>query len=206
MKLPALRPARRRARHGEQYILEYEFPYHVRRKLGRESPGVSWDPVERGLREWLICCAYRRRRPLAMPSRAVDFVWHAFILDTAAYRDFCDHAYGRFLDHFPEGSDGDAPSAYETVWAWDRSRSAEQAEATLWALDTQLDLEDPWGVSDGELAAARTTTPTSAGNDGVPFFYGDGGGCAGGDAGAGGCGGGGCGGGGCGGGGCGGGG
>jgi hypothetical protein len=188
---------------GEPFILEYGFPDHIRQKLKREAPEVEWDPVEVGLREWLVCCAYRRRRPLGMPSRAVDYAWHAFILDTAAYRDFCDRAYGRFLDHFPaDADDGQAPSSYETVWAWDRSRSAARGEATLWSLDAQLDLEDPWGLGEADLAAARTTRPSSAGNADWLVYRG---GCAGGDAGAGGCGGGGgcggCGGGGCGGGG-----
>jgi hypothetical protein len=157
MRLPPVTRARRRARRGEQFILGYEFPEHIRRKLKREAPEVEWDPIEVALREWLVCCAYRRRRPLAMPSRAVDFAWHAFILDTAAYRDFCDRAYGRFLDHFPEDAEhGPANSSYETVWAWDRSTWSREGEATLWSLDEMLDLEDPWGISDGDRAAART--------------------------------------------------
>jgi hypothetical protein len=199
MKAPTLRPARRRARRGERFILQYEFPAYIRRKFERDVPEVAWEPVERGLREWLICCAYRRRRPLAMPSRAVDYTWHAFILDTASYRDFCDRAYGRFLDHFPEdGSDGANPSNYETVWAWDRSESASAGECTLWDLDERLGIEDPWGIDARDVAYARAN-PTAG--DGTVYGCAGGGGCATGDAGPGGCGGGGCGGGGCGGGG-----
>jgi len=37
-----------------------------------------------------------------MPSRAVDDLWHEFILDTDEYHAFCSHAYGRFLHHRPE--------------------------------------------------------------------------------------------------------
>jgi hypothetical protein len=59
-------------------------------KFERDVPAVEWEPVERGLREWFICCAYRRRRPLGTPSRSVDYAWHAFILDTASYRTFCN--------------------------------------------------------------------------------------------------------------------
>jgi hypothetical protein len=153
-----------------------------------------WAEVERGLREWLLCCAYRRRRPLGMPSRAADFAWHASILDTAEYRVFCDEAYGRFLDHFPEdASQGHGPSSFETVWAWDRSRSSKQGESVLWDLDGRLEVEDPWGVSPEELAKARS----NPGPGGGGWSGGCGtGGCATGDAGSGGCGGGGCGGGG----------
>ncbi|WP_245679174.1 hypothetical protein [Actinomadura hibisca] len=32
----------------------------------------------------------------------VDMGVHAFILDTANYRKFCDRHFGRFLEHIPE--------------------------------------------------------------------------------------------------------
>jgi hypothetical protein len=189
MRLPALNPARRHARRAERLIQEYEFPHHLRRKLERDSPGVEWALVERGLREWLICCAYRRKHPLGMPSRVVDYSWHAFILDTASYRDFCDRAYGRFLDHFPEdATEGVAISNYETVWAWDRSLAAKQAESVLWDLDRELDIDDPWGISERDLIKARSGG--NGGGGGIGGCGGGGGGCATGDAGGSGCGGG----------------
>jgi hypothetical protein len=36
-----------------------------------------------------------------VPTRQLDHVWHAHMLDTAKYRADCDHVLGRFLDHFP---------------------------------------------------------------------------------------------------------
>lgn len=36
-----------------------------------------------------------------VPTRQLDRVWHAHMLDTAKYRADCDHVLGRFLDHFP---------------------------------------------------------------------------------------------------------
>jgi hypothetical protein len=36
-----------------------------------------------------------------VPRYPVDLLWHAFILNTTLYRGFCDHVYGRFLDHVP---------------------------------------------------------------------------------------------------------
>lgn len=36
------------------------------------------------------------------PALEVDALWHAFILDTAAYRSFCDDVYDGFLDHVPD--------------------------------------------------------------------------------------------------------
>src|SRR5580658_6317536 len=36
-----------------------------------------------------------------VPTRAIDRVWHAHMLDTAKYRADCQLVFGRFLDHFP---------------------------------------------------------------------------------------------------------
>jgi hypothetical protein len=36
-----------------------------------------------------------------VPTRQLDRVWHAHVLDTAKYRADCDRAFGHFMDHFP---------------------------------------------------------------------------------------------------------
>ena len=36
-----------------------------------------------------------------VPTKEIDKVWHAHILDTAKYREDCEKAFGRFVDHFP---------------------------------------------------------------------------------------------------------
>jgi hypothetical protein len=36
-----------------------------------------------------------------VPSLPLDRLWHAFILNTPRYREFCDRVYGRYLDHVP---------------------------------------------------------------------------------------------------------
>jgi hypothetical protein len=36
-----------------------------------------------------------------VPSKEIDKVWHAHILDTAKYREDCQRVFGRFVDHFP---------------------------------------------------------------------------------------------------------
>jgi hypothetical protein len=38
------------------------------------------------------------------PSLPLDALWHAFILNTPRYREFCDRVYGRYLDHVPGAS------------------------------------------------------------------------------------------------------
>jgi hypothetical protein len=36
-----------------------------------------------------------------VPTRRIDHVWHAHMLDTARYRADCDNVLGTFLDHYP---------------------------------------------------------------------------------------------------------
>lgn len=36
-----------------------------------------------------------------VPTKEIDKVWHAHILDTAKYREDCERVFGRFVDHFP---------------------------------------------------------------------------------------------------------
>ena len=36
-----------------------------------------------------------------VPTRQLDHLWHAHMLDTAKYRADCDWVLGFFLDHFP---------------------------------------------------------------------------------------------------------
>jgi hypothetical protein len=134
-----------------------------------------WEPrelVERGLRQWLRCCAaaLRDNQVIGMPSHAVDEAWHGFILCTARYSAFCDKAYGRFLHHHPEGgAPANATAAADpmheqlrrTVVAW--SMVAEPGErCVLWDLDTRVGVEQPWGiglarVADIEADLARIT-------------------------------------------------
>ena len=36
-----------------------------------------------------------------VPSLRLDALWHAFLLDTPRYREFCERVYGQYLDHVP---------------------------------------------------------------------------------------------------------
>jgi hypothetical protein len=46
-----------------------------------------------------LCVLYPGAR--IVPTRRLDRVWHAHVLDTAKYRADCDHVFGHFMDHFP---------------------------------------------------------------------------------------------------------
>jgi hypothetical protein len=125
-----------------------------------------WQPrelVETGLRQWLRCAgaALRDGQVIGMPSHAVDEAWHGLILCTARYADFCDHAYGQFLHHHPDGAAPDSVAATtnstsdqvgRTVVAW--SLIAQPGErCVLWDLDNAVGVESPWGVPADRVAA-----------------------------------------------------
>jgi hypothetical protein len=199
---------RRSARKAESYIASYTFPTHISARVRRKSPQVDeagWTLVEQGLREWFVCCAWRGRTVLGMPSRLVDEAWHEFILDSISYTRFCEQAFGGYLHHTPDEAMstpmGDALG--DTVRAWDRSEMGSTEESVLWDLDEQLGAKEPLGITGLQLSASRSRAPyphatgwacaagIGAGADGGGGCSGSGcnGGCSGG------CGGGGCGGG-----------
>ena len=85
-------------------INQSPLPRSVRTALRAEFPGWSeaqCEAVENGLRQYFRVCAKSRGAWVAMPSKAVDAAWHAFILDTRAYGRFCHRAFGRLLHHTP---------------------------------------------------------------------------------------------------------
>ena len=57
--------------------------------------------VARGLRQFFLAYLNSGCRFVAMPSQAVDDLWHEFILYTRAYEAFCGKAFGGFLHHTP---------------------------------------------------------------------------------------------------------
>lgn len=114
--------------HGEMHdrfianaIAEFRFPQHAIDKVANKHnlDSEEMEMVVDGLKEYLILSKLAEGKSLAMPSLVVDDLWHEFILCTKAYREFCDMAFGYYLDHNPsvssDNSDGDA-DALARVW------------------------------------------------------------------------------------------
>jgi len=77
----------------------------VKLKLMDTEEGAGWsadhcDRVELEYRRYL---ALSRHYPdkAVVPSKVVDTFWHFHILDTQAYAEDCDSAFGYFLHHYP---------------------------------------------------------------------------------------------------------
>lgn len=151
-----------------QWLEASRCPSSVRSRVSTHYP--SWtlrdlNDVEHGLRQFFIACLEARGQYVAMPSKAVDAMWHEFLLHTAAYAQFCDHAFGKMLHHhpaeaMPEGSAGRAAEGLRRAW---RSACAQEGInpltpsrlPLLFALDARLEVPGGHRYVAEELARRR---------------------------------------------------
>lgn len=100
----ALSHRRVRQLERERRIREHVFARAVLEKVRETYPHLRLRDlflVARALRAFFLIHLRAGSRNVEMPSRAVDALWHAFILDTRAYDEFCRVAFGHFLHHIP---------------------------------------------------------------------------------------------------------
>ncbi|HEY2479786.1 MAG TPA: hypothetical protein VGI17_13790 [Solirubrobacterales bacterium] len=136
-------PRVQRRRRDEDHIWTHQFPAQVEARCRHRHPDLTdreWKLVDQGLREWFLCCAWRDGEVLGMPSLLVAEAWHEFILDSPAYAEFCERAFGECLRYIPEASMTTPMSgALEaTSRAWDRSGMGGPVGSVLWGLDALL--------------------------------------------------------------------
>lgn len=198
----------------EQLIRAFMFPPGVFEKFHAVHPtlGVKEQQlVARGLRQFFLAYLKSGCRRVAMPSKAADDLWHEFILFTRDYKNFCDHAFGRFLHHTPAVKLGAVKSDNEGLrrvwWYCCLEENINPRKATrlplLFALDRKLGIADGFvynldcrrvpdelrdgGCSGGTQCAERFNDPNVDGTtDGFGGSSGDASG-PGADAGDGGC-------------------
>jgi hypothetical protein len=92
------------ARQRDAYIDHFEFHPAVLKKFREVRPNLTGEQeqlVFAALRDYFQMCRVAGRRMVSMPSQVVDDAWHAFILFTRGYEQFCSRAFGRFLHHTP---------------------------------------------------------------------------------------------------------
>jgi hypothetical protein len=179
-----------------RYIDAYVWPPGLINKLRRRYPTLTPDQIDRvglGLKQFFR--AYHRGgyRPVAMPSQAVDEIWHEFILYTKAYDDFCREAFGRFLHHTPaavlapglkKSNEGLRRVWWQTCKEEKIDPKAPAALPLLFAIDTDLKIPNGYrylpncgGVRTVSLAVGRTQCGgdfSSTSYDGTTDGLGDG--------------------------------
>ncbi|MEO4048682.1 hypothetical protein AAFN46_16510 [Pseudomonas sp. CAU 1711] len=178
-----------RQRSRERFIDAYRFPARLESKLLERYPQLTpqqANEVLHGLREYFQLCRLAGRKMVAMPSQAVDVVWHEFILHTRQYRSFCRQGLGSFLDHTPNEAmprPQDSREALHRAWQLACRRQHLSPQHTqqlpwLFALDAELGIADGFRYS--RDCGARPGTIGADGGFCVSHFgCGSGGGCGG---------------------------
>ncbi len=154
-----------------RYIDTYSWPPGLVAKLRRHYPNLSPEQIDRiglGLKQFFRAYHRGAYRNVAMPSQAVDVLWHEFILYTKAYDDFCRKAFGRFLHHTPAAvlkpGQNKTNEGLRRVWwqACKEERIDPKAPATLpllFALDTDLNISDGYRYVP-DCGSVRTVSTT----------------------------------------------
>ncbi|NSC22953.1 hypothetical protein FM076_17990 [Streptomyces albus subsp. chlorinus] len=101
----------------------------------KKFPDMSTSLAERGVGQMLafLAAGTQTAEPLS-PSPIVDEFWHAFILHTEAYAEFCDQTFGRFIHHRPEYLDPAIHGGAKAV----RARTIDAITAAGYVVDAEL--------------------------------------------------------------------
>lgn len=86
---------------AREQIMEYPLP-HVLYRLQKDER-VPSDKIDLAIEEWkkFMVTALYADSSVGMISPIIDEVWHAHILFTKEYADFCDLCFGTFVGHAP---------------------------------------------------------------------------------------------------------
>jgi hypothetical protein len=83
--------------------LSFQAPYVVERLVKSrvvDSPAEA-EKLFTEVKRYLVLCAISPGLDIGMHSARVDEAWHAFLLYTAQYSEFCKRYFGRYLGHAP---------------------------------------------------------------------------------------------------------
>lgn len=162
----------------ERFVREATLPQFLQRKLRETYPALSakdCELVERGLRQFFLACLRSDKNFVAMPSQAVDAMWHAFILHTRAYKSWCDNALGFFLDHTPAevlGKKARHNDGLRRAWYWACKDEAINPRTPsrlplLFALDAKFAIPNGFHyVPDCRLTGAQSSAAANASSGG----------------------------------------
>ncbi|WP_030567868.1 glycine-rich domain-containing protein [Streptomyces aureocirculatus] len=98
-------------------------------------PQLTEEKADRGVGQMLafVAASARSDKPLS-PSPLVDDFWHAFLLHTKAYQDFCEQTFGSFVHHQPGFLDKDEHGGGKTL----RERTVDAITLAGYELDMEF--------------------------------------------------------------------
>ncbi len=181
-----------RKRRQLRFLQQYRFDAAYRKALWRDYPHLndaSLAQAEEALRQFFIMHWLSPRAQLQMPSRLADALWHAFILDTRRYQQFCQQAFGHMFHHLPAqpasaGASQNQAAAMQPSWNAAMQTRRYMVGALLggipllFALDAAAAIDDGWlyppdllgqwaaAFAQAAAAASNSTDNTSSGVSG----------------------------------------
>ncbi|MFI6662516.1 glycine-rich domain-containing protein [Streptomyces sp. NPDC050523] len=116
-------------------LLGDDLAERLTRRVTTDHPEISEATARRIVGQAAAFVAASGQQPgqLLAPSRLVDHGWHAFILHTVDYADFCRRIVGRFVHHVPTDEDGQLPHAAQT-----RERTLTAIRTAGYTVDEEL--------------------------------------------------------------------
>ncbi|WP_429950531.1 glycine-rich domain-containing protein [Comamonas sediminis] len=147
-----------RKRRQLRFLQQYRLDAAYRKAIWRDHPylnDASLAQAEEALRQFFIMHWLAPRAQLQMPSRLADVLWHAFILDTRRYQQFCQRAFGHMFHHLPAqassaGASHDRAAHMQPSWNAAMHTRRYMVGALLggipllFALDAAAAIEDGW--------------------------------------------------------------
>ena len=90
----------------KKFVESYEFTpatLQTFKKLSGIDPNSSkGKSIQEALKQYYLLHVTKESDELiGMPSQEIDHLWHAHILDTQEYHDFCQKAFRSYLHHIP---------------------------------------------------------------------------------------------------------
>jgi len=156
----------------ERFVRESAFPQILKRRLRDTYPNLSpkdCELVERGLRQFFVACLRSHGNFVAVPSKAVDTLWHTFTQMGTAYEDWCRDALGFVPEYAPAmalGKKAHNNDGLRRTWYWSckdesiRPRTPSRLPL-LFALDAKLAIPDGFHYLPCTAADGRKPRPGS---------------------------------------------
>lgn len=124
-------------------LLDHEMRGILVANMIHKFPEMTPDFAHRGVSQMLafLAAGARSSEPVS-PSPVVDDFWHAFLLHTKTYREFCANQLGKFIDHQPGYLDKEEHGGGKAL----RARTVEAITNAGYAIDLdfwpELDIAD----------------------------------------------------------------
>lgn len=117
-------------------LLDPEVADRLTSRITTDHPEIDQATARRIVGQTAAFIATSGRQPgqCLAPSELVDYGWHAFILHTADYAEFCQRVVGRFVHHVPTVEGEQLPGGPQAT----RTRTLAAIAAAGYVVDEDL--------------------------------------------------------------------